>query len=160
MKITINKNFTADIFGFSGVAVKGNWADTGMKLMNKMWEQVKANNLKHKGINIWVYEEGDKMFAGASPTWRSTATGRPTHPNLKQNCFGAKPSQNPRLTPRVLFFGDVATRSTPLAVLTATAASIQRSSVSQRLMEAFPASRVRLPPMQRSAGIQRPYRHL
>jgi len=64
MNFITSKNFNADVYGISGVAVKGNWADTGMKLMNKMWEQVKANNLKHKGINIWVYEEGDKMFAG------------------------------------------------------------------------------------------------
>ena len=64
MNFTIKNNFSADVYGFSGVAVKGNWADTGMKLMNKMWEQVKANNLKHKGINIWVYEAGDRMFAG------------------------------------------------------------------------------------------------
>jgi hypothetical protein len=64
MSFILNKNFSADVYGVSGVAVKGNWADTGITLMNKMWEQVKANNLRHKGINIWVYEEDDKMFAG------------------------------------------------------------------------------------------------
>jgi predicted transcriptional regulator YdeE len=32
--------------------------------MNKMWQVVKSNNLKTKGLNIWVYEPNDKVFAG------------------------------------------------------------------------------------------------
>jgi effector-binding domain-containing protein len=64
MSISINENFNIEIYGFAGVAINRNWAETGMSLMNKMWKEVKANLLKHKGINIWVYEEEDKMFAG------------------------------------------------------------------------------------------------
>ena len=29
-----------------------------------MWQIVKSNGLKNKGLNIWVYEAGEKMFAG------------------------------------------------------------------------------------------------
>ncbi|MFX7731896.1 hypothetical protein ABTK10_20410, partial [Acinetobacter baumannii] len=29
-----------------------------------MWQTVKTNNLKNKGINIWIYEPNDKVFAG------------------------------------------------------------------------------------------------
>jgi hypothetical protein len=32
-----------------------------------MWEIVKLNNVKNKGKNIWVYESGDKVFAGVEP---------------------------------------------------------------------------------------------
>ncbi|HZV12928.1 MAG TPA: hypothetical protein VFA55_06910 [Candidatus Kapabacteria bacterium] len=64
MDIVIRENYSADLYGYAGVAVNRNWADTGMSLMNKMWQEVKSNHLKHKGINIWVYEEKDRMFAG------------------------------------------------------------------------------------------------
>ena len=29
-----------------------------------MWKTVKSNDLKNKGRNIWVYESGEKVFAG------------------------------------------------------------------------------------------------
>ena len=29
-----------------------------------MWEVVKANDIKNKGKNIWIYETDDKVFAG------------------------------------------------------------------------------------------------
>ncbi len=60
----INHPFQADLYGFSGVAIHKNWKETGFALMNKMWAQVRSKQLNHKGINIWVYEENDSMFAG------------------------------------------------------------------------------------------------
>ena len=32
--------------------------------MDKMWQTIKSNGLKHKGVNIWVYESDEKVFAG------------------------------------------------------------------------------------------------
>jgi effector-binding domain-containing protein len=32
--------------------------------MDKMWQAVKSNSLKNKGLNIWVYESNEKVFAG------------------------------------------------------------------------------------------------
>ena len=29
-----------------------------------MWQAVKSNNLKNKGLNIWVYEQDQRVFAG------------------------------------------------------------------------------------------------
>jgi len=29
-----------------------------------MWEIIKTNGLKNRGMNIWVYETGDKVFTG------------------------------------------------------------------------------------------------
>ncbi|HMC85674.1 MAG TPA: hypothetical protein VKI61_09115, partial [Chitinophagaceae bacterium] len=58
----INKPFHLDIYGFSGVALNKDYAATAFKLSGKMWEQVKANNLKNKGMNIWVYETNDRVF--------------------------------------------------------------------------------------------------
>jgi effector-binding domain-containing protein len=32
--------------------------------MDKMWQAVKSNNLKNKGLNILVYEQDQSVFAG------------------------------------------------------------------------------------------------
>jgi hypothetical protein len=65
MKVeVINKELQLAISGFSGTAFNKDYAGTAFKLMDKMWPIVKANGLKHKGMNIWVYEPNDKVFAG------------------------------------------------------------------------------------------------
>jgi effector-binding domain-containing protein len=64
MNVAINDNFSVDIYGFSGTAMNKDYVGTAFKLMNKMWELVKQNGLKHKGLNIWVYEPNDSIFAG------------------------------------------------------------------------------------------------
>ena len=60
----INKDLRLEIYGFSGIAMNRDYAGTAFKLMDKMWQTVKSNNLKNKGLNIWVYEENEKIFAG------------------------------------------------------------------------------------------------
>jgi predicted transcriptional regulator YdeE len=60
----ITKNFTLGIYGFSGKAVNKDYAGTAFKLMDKMWQTVKTKELKNKGINIWVYETNEQVFAG------------------------------------------------------------------------------------------------
>ena len=65
MKVEIiNKNLTLDIYGFSGIAVNKDYAGTAFKLMDKMWQIVKTKELKNNGINIWVYEINERVFAG------------------------------------------------------------------------------------------------
>ncbi|HEV7781305.1 MAG TPA: hypothetical protein VGO58_08560 [Chitinophagaceae bacterium] len=65
MKVEIIKqNLTLDIYGLSGTAVNKEYAGTAFKLMDRMWQTVKAKDLKNKGINIWVYEANEKIFAG------------------------------------------------------------------------------------------------
>jgi len=65
MKVeVINKEFKVAVSGFSGTALNKDYAGTAFRLMDKMWPIVKANGLKHKGLNIWVYEPNDKVFAG------------------------------------------------------------------------------------------------
>jgi hypothetical protein len=59
-----NEPLTLDIFGFSSVAVHGDRAGTAFTLSGKMWSAVKSNNLKNKGINIWIYELNAMVFAG------------------------------------------------------------------------------------------------
>lgn len=53
-----------ELCGFSAVAVNKDYAGTAFKLSGKMWEVVKANGIKNKGKNIWVYESDDRVFAG------------------------------------------------------------------------------------------------
>ena len=60
----INKPFSADVYGFSGTAINKDYAGTAFRLMDKMWQIVKSNNLKNKGLNIWIYEPNEKIFAG------------------------------------------------------------------------------------------------
>ena len=60
----VHKTLILDMYGFSGVAINKNWAATGFKLMDKMWERVKAEHIRHKGRNIWVYGENDELFTG------------------------------------------------------------------------------------------------
>ena len=59
-----SNNFKLALYGISGTVVNNNWGDTGFRLMNKMWEKVRENNLKNKGINVWVYEASGRMFTG------------------------------------------------------------------------------------------------
>jgi len=61
---TITKHFQLDIYGFGNVATSKDYAGTAFTLSGKMWQVIKANHLKNKGKNIWVYESADKVFAG------------------------------------------------------------------------------------------------
>ena len=69
----INKNLRLDIYGFSGIAMNKDYTGTAFKLMDKMWQTVKSKNLKNKGLNIWVYEQNEKVFAGVE------LNGSPVH---------------------------------------------------------------------------------
>jgi effector-binding domain-containing protein len=60
----IDKPLVMKIHGFAGIAINKEYAGTAFKLMDKMWQVVKSNNLKNKGLNIWVYEPQELVFAG------------------------------------------------------------------------------------------------
>ena len=60
----IQEPLLLDIYGFSGVAQHKDYAGTAFRIMDTMWKVVKQNNLPNKGQNIWVYEQGHKVFAG------------------------------------------------------------------------------------------------
>jgi effector-binding domain-containing protein len=65
MKIEIiTKPLKLDISGFSGIVANKNYAGTAFALMDKMWPVIKSKGLKHKGLNIWVYEPNEAVFAG------------------------------------------------------------------------------------------------
>lgn len=65
MKVEIiNKELKLNVYGFSGTAVNKDYAGTAFKLMDKMWQIVKAKELKNKGLNIWVYDRNESVFAG------------------------------------------------------------------------------------------------
>ncbi|MES2332116.1 MAG: GyrI-like domain-containing protein [Bacteroidota bacterium] len=60
----ITKPLELDVYGFSGTAINKDYAGTAFKLMDRMWQVVKSNRLENKGLNIWLYEENEKVFAG------------------------------------------------------------------------------------------------
>lgn len=45
-------------------ATNNDYAGTTFKLSGKMWQIVKANDIKNKGKNIQVYNTADKVFTG------------------------------------------------------------------------------------------------
>jgi effector-binding domain-containing protein len=60
----IDKTLSINIYGFSATALNKDYAGTAFKLMGKMWDVVKSKGLKNEGLNIWVYEPNEKVFAG------------------------------------------------------------------------------------------------
>lgn len=52
------------MYGIEGTAFNKDYAGTAFRLSDQVWKIVKGNGLKNKGINIWVYEPGEKVFAG------------------------------------------------------------------------------------------------
>lgn len=53
-----------NIHGFSGIAINKDYSGTAFKLMDQVWQTVRSGNIKNKGLNIWVYEGDDRVFAG------------------------------------------------------------------------------------------------
>ena len=60
----ITKNRQVDIYGFGTTAINKEYAGTAFNLSGKLWKVVKANSIKNKGMNVWVYETADTIFAG------------------------------------------------------------------------------------------------
>jgi effector-binding domain-containing protein len=60
----ITTTLTLNIHGFSGTAINKDYAGTAFRLMDKMWNVIKTKGLMNKGLNIWVYEPNEKVFAG------------------------------------------------------------------------------------------------
>jgi hypothetical protein len=59
-----NRNFTLNLHGFSGIARNKEYVSTAFQLMDRMWKIVKSNGLKNQGLNVWVFEPGDRVFSG------------------------------------------------------------------------------------------------
>ena len=64
MNVIIKENFHVMLYGFSGIAINKDYSGTAFKLMDKIWPAVRQHHLKNKGQNIWVFEPGEKVFAG------------------------------------------------------------------------------------------------
>ena len=59
-----NTPFSITVYGFSGAASNQDYVGKAFQLMDRMWNIVKGQNLKNKGMNIWVYEPDNMVFAG------------------------------------------------------------------------------------------------
>jgi hypothetical protein len=68
LSITIRKDFSLSLFGFSGVAAWQDREGTGKHLMDQLWQEVRSRQLATDGINIWVYDEGSHLFTGVGLT--------------------------------------------------------------------------------------------
>ena len=56
--------FIKTIYGLTGTAATKNYAETAFNLSGRVWQTVKGSNLKNKGLNIWIYEPKEMVFAG------------------------------------------------------------------------------------------------
>jgi hypothetical protein len=52
------------LHGLSGHVEGQDYAGTGQRLMDAMWQEIRAKELKHRGINYWVYEDCETLFVG------------------------------------------------------------------------------------------------
>jgi effector-binding domain-containing protein len=52
------------VHGFSGTAMNEDYTGTAFKLMDRMWQTVKSKKSNNNGLNIWIYEEKQTVFAG------------------------------------------------------------------------------------------------
>lgn len=64
LSISIRKDFTISLYGFSGIAAGQDWANAGKGLMDRLWQEIRTKQLPNKGLNVWVYEEGNQLFTG------------------------------------------------------------------------------------------------
>jgi len=62
--IIIHQPFHLVAHGLSGVAENKDYVGTAFKLADKLWQIIRANDVKNKGQNIWIYESGESVFAG------------------------------------------------------------------------------------------------
>ena len=60
----VDTPFFLNIYGLGAMALNGDHVGTIFRLSEKVWQSVKANDLKNKGRNVWVYEQNEKVFAG------------------------------------------------------------------------------------------------
>jgi hypothetical protein len=62
------------LHGVGGVVEDERYGDVGFRLMNAMWQAVKAARLPTTGINHWVYLPNSGMFVGVELTNTEHAT--------------------------------------------------------------------------------------
>jgi len=60
----INQTFTLNVYGLSGNVINKDFSGAAFKLMDRMWKIVREAGLQNKGMNIWIYEPGEIVFAG------------------------------------------------------------------------------------------------
>lgn len=56
--------FRRTLHGRAGDVEAHDYAAAGMALMGPVWEEIRGAGLSHHGINHWVYDAEDRMFAG------------------------------------------------------------------------------------------------
>ena len=69
----IHTDIKLSMHGFSGIAINKDYAGTAFRLMDRMWKIVRAEKLENKGLNIWVYEQNETVFAGVELSGISVA---------------------------------------------------------------------------------------
>lgn len=52
------------LHGIGGVVENERYAEVGLRLMNEMWQAIKAAGVPTTGINHWVYLPDERMFVG------------------------------------------------------------------------------------------------
>jgi hypothetical protein len=53
-----------DLYGVSGDVPNFDFAGTGRRLMDEMWKRIGERGIEQTGVNCWVYDSVNRMFAG------------------------------------------------------------------------------------------------
>ncbi len=65
MRIEImTESLKITLFGVSSQVKSQTYSETGFQLMDVLWQEINKENLKHKGLNHWIYEDEDTLFIG------------------------------------------------------------------------------------------------
>lgn len=82
----ITSNFQLNVYGFSGIATNKDYTETAFRLSGRMWQYLKAKNIKNKGKNIWIYEDANKVFTGVELEINNSNDGL-EHKNITLNKY-------------------------------------------------------------------------
>jgi len=58
----IDSGFSKTLYGLAGTVEDQKYGEKGMELMDALWAEVRSKDLKHKGINHWVYYPEYELF--------------------------------------------------------------------------------------------------
>ena len=71
-----------DLYGLGSEVANFDYAGTGRKLMDDMWNAIRSGKLEYKGINFWVYDSATKMFVSVELEGGDTNHGPLEHKSV------------------------------------------------------------------------------
>ena len=71
----IEQPFAVELIGLQGKVEAKCFGETGRRLMDAMWKEIRERSIENNGINHWVYPSPDELFTGVELVSRPAKTG-------------------------------------------------------------------------------------